>query len=295
MGNTLTTKGMRPARDAHRRVAVLDSENGSNENSLVEDAVTERRKIKLPESLGFRDGTSSVHTSRTMMLGELSLVLEHVGAKAKSDEYRSAVVEQNVLGKPTQTTRKRTAERLVELYALDQTRPVFRLLRHFWSADASARPMLAYLAAAARDPVLRETTPFVVAIPHPFVRKLATAATSIVLDFDRNEHKSPEYRKLNPNARVPTLIVDGRAMYESAAIVLESPFQRAEVLAIVEAPEGNVYRWVSVEGGAAEMNRSLSDPPTALNTAMHRIPTSAAIKPYSRDAPPRSSLKNLIM
>jgi hypothetical protein len=165
VGNALTTKATRPATDAHRRVAVLDSENGSQEDSRVEDVVTERRRLKLPESLGFRDGTSSVHTSRTMMLSELSLILEHVGAKAKADDYRAAIVEQNVLGKPTQTTRKRTAERLVELYALDQTRPVFRLLRHFWTADASARPMLAFLAAAARDPLIRETTPFVVAIP----------------------------------------------------------------------------------------------------------------------------------
>jgi hypothetical protein len=131
----------------------------------VWDVVPERRKTKLPESLGFREGTSSVHTSRTMMLSELSLVLEHVGPNSKADEYLAAVVEQNVLGKPTQTTRKRSAQRLVELYALDQTRPVFRLMRHFWTAGASARPLLAYLAAAARDPLLRESTPFVVAIP----------------------------------------------------------------------------------------------------------------------------------
>ena len=127
--------------------------------------MTESRKPKLPESLGFREGTSSVHTSRTMMLGELSLVLEHVGKNAKADEYIAAVVDHNVLGKPTQTTRKRSAQRLVELYALDQSRAVFRLLRHFWTADASARPLLAYLAAAARDPLLRESTPFVVGIP----------------------------------------------------------------------------------------------------------------------------------
>ena len=123
------------------------------------------RNIKLTEMLGFREGRSSVHTSRTMMLGELSLVLEHVGPKAKTEQYMAAVIEQNVLGKPTQTTRKRTAQRLVQLYALDQTRPVFRLLRHFWTADVAARPLLAYLAAAARDRLLREATPFVVAVP----------------------------------------------------------------------------------------------------------------------------------
>jgi len=130
-----------------------------------EAVVQDSRARTLPESLGFRNGTSSVHTSRTMMLGELSLVLEHVGPKASADEYLAAVVEENVLGKPTQTTRQRSSTRLVELYSLDQTRPVFRLLRQFWTADASARPILACMAAAARDRLLRETTPFVAAVP----------------------------------------------------------------------------------------------------------------------------------
>ena len=81
----------------------------------VGDVVTESRKPKLPESLGFREGTSSVHTSRTMMFAELSLVLEHVGKSSKTDEYIAAIVDHNVLGKPTQTTRKRSAPRLVEM------------------------------------------------------------------------------------------------------------------------------------------------------------------------------------
>jgi uncharacterized protein YfaS (alpha-2-macroglobulin family) len=37
----------------------------------------------------------------------------------------------------------------------------------------------------------------------------------------------------------------------TASIVLQSPFQNARALAIVEAPEGNRYRWIDVEGGAA--------------------------------------------
>ena len=105
-----------------------------------------------------------VHTSRTMMLEELSLVLEKVGALSSAKSYVAAIVEDNALGKPTQTTRLRTAKRLTELYALDPTCPVFRLLRHFWSGDPVSRPMLAFLAAAARDPLLRETTPFVQAV-----------------------------------------------------------------------------------------------------------------------------------
>ncbi len=132
------------------------------ENPGDRDRVT--TAIKLRSDLGFRNGTTSVHTSRTMMLEELSLVLGRVPATAKPDAYVEAIVEDNALGKPTQTTRERTAQRLGELYGLDPACTLFRLLRHFWPTDPASRPMLAFLAAAARDPVVREVTPFVVAV-----------------------------------------------------------------------------------------------------------------------------------
>jgi hypothetical protein len=100
-----------------------------------------------------------------MMLEELSLLLGKVPASAKAGDYTAAVVEDNLLGKPTLTTRKRTAERLAGLYALDPACTLFRLLRHFWPSDPTGRPLLAFLAATARDPLLRETTPFVLGMP----------------------------------------------------------------------------------------------------------------------------------
>jgi hypothetical protein len=118
----------------------------------------------FPESLGFRTGANSAHTSRTMMLAELALVLNRVDANAPAEAYRSAIIEDNVLGKPTRTTRERSAKRLAELYALAPDCTLFRLLRHFWPADPSSRPMLAFLLAAARDTLLREMAPLVVGI-----------------------------------------------------------------------------------------------------------------------------------
>ena len=118
----------------------------------------------FPESLGFRSGASSVHTSRTMMLEELSLVLNGVDVKDSAARYRSAIIDDNILGKPTRTTRQRTAQRLTELYALDPDCTLFRLLRHVWPADSASPPMLGFLLASARDPLLRDATPFVVGI-----------------------------------------------------------------------------------------------------------------------------------
>lgn len=41
-----------------------------------------------------------------------------------------------------------------------------------------------------------------------------------MLDFDRQQQKAPDYLALNPQGRVPTLLMDGQVLTESAAIVL---------------------------------------------------------------------------
>lgn len=38
---------------------------------------------------------------------------------------------------------------------------------------------------------------------------------------------------------------------ETAKLVLQSPFQKGAALAVIEAPEGNRYEWIAVDGGAA--------------------------------------------
>lgn len=120
---------------------------------------------KLANSVGFRNGSASVHTGRTMMLAELRSLLDHVTAGATAGDYTKSIMDENILGKPTRAARQETARRLQALYGLDPQYPLFRLLRHFWAANPESRPMLAFLVAAARDPLLRETTPLVQEIP----------------------------------------------------------------------------------------------------------------------------------
>src|ERR1700727_1493235 len=103
---------------------------------------------------GFRSGHVGTHTSRTMMLAELSAILTVVPRSATRQEYVNAVVEANCLAKPTTSTRRLTLQRLTELYALDPEVPIFRILRRLWDVDSEPRPVLALLAALARDPLL---------------------------------------------------------------------------------------------------------------------------------------------
>ena len=115
---------------------------------------------------GFRSGDRGTHTSRTIMLRELSHVLDVVPGDAVHESYADAVIEDNCLGKRTVATRKLSFQRLTELYALDAQVVLFRVLRDLWARNETSRPLLALLLALARDPLLRATATAVVRTPY---------------------------------------------------------------------------------------------------------------------------------
>ena len=125
------------------------------ENDLLQDSEASQPWIRA----GFRIGNKGTHTSRTMMFKELDLLFEDQEQNAPREAYVSAIVDQNSLGKKTVSTRKLTCQRLSELYGLDPSIPLFRILRHLWHFDETGRPLLALLTALARDPLLRVTLP----------------------------------------------------------------------------------------------------------------------------------------
>lgn len=131
-----------------------------------------------PLDLGFKSGESGAHTSRTLMLDELSRLLGFVAIGATKAEITHAVVEDNLLNKSTVSTRRATAQRLSELYALDTAVPLFRALQRLWLLDREAQPLLALLCALARDPLLRATSPAILALREgqSFDRNSVTAA-----------------------------------------------------------------------------------------------------------------------
>jgi len=116
-------------------------------------------------SQGFRTGDRGTHSSRTIMLDELTALLAAVPRDADRGAYSAAVVEDNCLAKPTISTRRLSIQRLGELYALDRRCPVFRVLRFLWDLDPKSRPLLAMLGALARDPLLRATAARIVELP----------------------------------------------------------------------------------------------------------------------------------
>lgn len=113
---------------------------------------------------GFRDGDRGTHTSRTSMVAELADLLAACPDASTRAAFTSAIVDGNALGKATHATRKLTAQRLAELYGLDDAIPLFRLLRGLWRLDPDGRPQLATLVALSRDPLFRASAPAVVTL-----------------------------------------------------------------------------------------------------------------------------------
>src|SRR5208283_2850466 len=115
----------------------------------------------FPPTLGFRAGDKGTHSSRTMMVAELSALFATCTPECSREDYFTAAIDDNALGKATASTRRLTVQRLSELYALDRAIPIFRALRRFWDLDVEGQRLIALLVCLARDPLLRGSAPSV--------------------------------------------------------------------------------------------------------------------------------------
>lgn len=113
--------------------------------------LSEQTQIKL----GFKYGRNGAHSSRTMMLSEISELFSHRPVTANARAYQEDIEQYNILNKPTLKARQLTWRHLTDLYGMSNEIPLFRIFRLFWDADASARPLLACQMGLARDPLLR--------------------------------------------------------------------------------------------------------------------------------------------
>jgi hypothetical protein len=114
---------------------------------------------------GLITGPSGPHSSRTMMLDDLTTLLDGAPADGDFEQFQRAVTEDNVLGKSTESNRKGTLRRLRELYSLNKSVPIFRVFRQLWERDEASRPLLSAMVSYARDPLLRCTAPVILNTP----------------------------------------------------------------------------------------------------------------------------------
>lgn len=82
--------------------------------------------------------------------------------------------------------------------------------------------------------------------PHCMLEEVGARYEFIGVDIS-GDSRDPDYLKLNPHGRVPTLMVDGRPMFESAAICafLADRHPKAGLAPALDAPERAPYmQWM---------------------------------------------------
>jgi len=70
----------------------------------------------------------------------------------------------------------------------------------------------------------------------------------VLVDTDSDAHKAPEYLKLNPAGRIPTLVDDGQAIFESSAICIHLCEQHPEhqLIPALGSPErSQFFQWMA--------------------------------------------------
>src|ERR1039458_783740 len=113
--------------------------------------------LKKVGSFGFSSASTGGHSARSMMFLELRILVRAMPLTATKDDFTRAIVEENVLEKPTLSSRRKSLRHLIELYGLDPSETLFRVLWKLGHADLDSLPQLCLVCAYARDLQLRHS------------------------------------------------------------------------------------------------------------------------------------------
>ena len=92
-------------------------------------------------------------------------------------------------------------------------------------------------------------------IVHWLLEELGVPYDMKLLDFEKREHKSPEYLKINPMGKVPAIVHRGTVVTECGAICLylADAYSKAGLAPAVDDPQRGTYvRWLFFGAGCFE-------------------------------------------
>ncbi len=91
------------------------------------------------------------------MFLEMRALISAMPLAVTTADFTNAIVEENVLEKPTLSSRKNSLRHLIELYGMDTSKALFRVLWELGHVDFDSLPQLCLVYAYARDPQLRHS------------------------------------------------------------------------------------------------------------------------------------------
>ncbi len=94
---------------------------------------------------------------RSMMFLEMRTLVRSMPLTVTKDDFTKAIVDENILEKPTLSSRRESLIRLTQLYGMDPSKALFRVLWDLGHSDLDSLPQLCLVCAYARDPQLRHS------------------------------------------------------------------------------------------------------------------------------------------
>jgi hypothetical protein len=113
--------------------------------------------LKQVNSFGFSNASVGGHSARSMMFLEMRILVRSMPFASARSDFTKAIVDENVLEKPTQGSREKSLRHLTELYGLDPSKVLFRVLWQLGHSDLDSLPQLCLVCAYARDAQLRHS------------------------------------------------------------------------------------------------------------------------------------------
>jgi len=83
--------------------------------------------------------------------------------------------------------------------------------------------------------------------PHMLLEEIGVPYELVLVDRDQNAQRSPQYLKLNPNGRIPTLVDGDLVLFEAAAICLHLADRHPEAAlapALGTPARAEFYKWL---------------------------------------------------
>lgn len=94
---------------------------------------------------------------RSMMFLEMRTLIRSMPVNIAKDDLTKAIIDENILEKPTFSSRKESIIRLTQLYGMDPSKALFRVLWELGHADLDSLSQICLVCAYARDPQLRHS------------------------------------------------------------------------------------------------------------------------------------------
>lgn len=104
---------------------------------------------------GFSESKVGGHSARSMMLKEMQILIHELPLETNRDNLDRAILEDNILSKPTISSRKKSLRHLLDLYSFDHSKALFRVFWNLSHNDHDSLSQLCLVCAYARDPQLR--------------------------------------------------------------------------------------------------------------------------------------------